>query len=146
MLLNYSTGIAPEKTVSEIQAKLAKAGAYQILHEYQRDTRELIGLSFRITTQFGDVAFELPANISAVELVLKKQRARVRPSREQAARVAWRILKDWVEAQLALIETDMVTMEQVFLPYCQGANGETLYEAIRKKKFAGLLTEGSKSE
>ena len=59
-------------------------------------------------------------------------------------RVAWRILKDWVEAQLALIETGMVSVEQVFLPYCQSGNGETLFEAIRKKKFAGLLMEGSK--
>ena len=73
-LLNYSTQIAPEKTVSEIQAKLAKAGAFQVLHEYERGSGELVGLSFRITTQFGDLAFELPANIDAVETILKKQR------------------------------------------------------------------------
>jgi len=144
MLLNYSTQIAPEKTVSEIQSKLAKAGAFQVLHEYERGSGELIGLSFRIETQFGNLAFELPANIDAVETILKKQRVPARRSREQATRVAWRILKDWVEAQLALIETGMVSVEQVFLPYCQSANGETLYEAIRSKKFAGLLMEGSK--
>jgi hypothetical protein len=143
-LLNYSTQIAPEKTVAEIQAKLAKAGAHQVLHEYQRGTGELVGLSFRIQTQFGNLAFELPANIAAVETILQKQKVRVRPGREQAVRVAWRILKDWVEAQLALIETGMVTVEQVFLPYCQSANGETLYQAIKRQKFAGLLTEGSK--
>lgn len=58
----------------------------------------------------------------------------------QAARVGWRILKDWIEAQLALIETGMVTIEQVFLPYVQNDKGQTLYEAIADKKFAGLLT------
>jgi hypothetical protein len=73
-LLNYTTSIAPEKTVSEIQAKLARAGAFQILHEYERTTRELIGLSFRISTEFGDLTFELPARIDAVEALLKKQR------------------------------------------------------------------------
>ena len=56
-LLNYTTTIAPEKTVSEIQSKLAKAGAFQVLHEYERGSGELVGLSFRITTQFGDLAF-----------------------------------------------------------------------------------------
>lgn len=140
-LLNYSTSIAPEKTVAEIQAKLAKAGAFQILHEYHRESRELIGLSFRISTEFGVLAFELPARIEAVEKILTKQRVRRRPDREQANRVAWRILKDWVEAQLALIETGMVTIEQVFLPYCQSDKGETFYEMLRRKKFAGLLNE-----
>ncbi|WP_189339127.1 hypothetical protein [Williamsia muralis] len=33
---------------------------------------------------------------------------------EHALRVAWRITKDWVEAQLAIIETQMVTPAQVF--------------------------------
>ena len=153
-LLNYTTSIAPEKTVAEIQTKLAKAGAFQILHEYNRDSRELVGLSFRIQTEFGNVAFELPARIEAVEAILKKQKVRrsrtdwrrtnVNTGREQATRVAWRILKDWVEAQLALIETGMVSVEQVFLPFAQDSHGQTLYEAIRQKKFAGLLTEGGK--
>jgi hypothetical protein len=141
--LNYTTSISAEKTVSEIQAKLAKAGAFQVLHEYQRGTGDLVGLSFRITTQFGELSFELPARIEAVETILKRQRVRVRAGREQAVRVAWRILKDWIEAQLALIETGMVTIEQVFLPYAQNKNGETLYEVLRDQKFAQLtLTEG----
>ena len=63
-LLNYSTQIAPEKTVAEIQSKLAKAGAFQILHEYERGSGTLRGLSFRIETEFGNMAFELPARIA----------------------------------------------------------------------------------
>ena len=49
---------------------------------------------------------------------------------EQAKRVAWRIVKDWVEAQLAIIETQMVKPEQVFLPYAITQTGETLYETV----------------
>jgi hypothetical protein len=141
-LLNYSTQIAPEKTVAEIQAKLARAGAFQILQEYSRTTRDLVGLSFRIETQFGNLAFELPANIDAVESILKKQKVRSKDNRAQATRVAWRILLRWVEAQLALIETGMVSVEQVFLPFAQNAEGVTLYETLRQKRFAGLLMEG----
>lgn len=140
-LLNYTTEIPAEKSVSQIQAKLAKAGAFQILQEYQRGTGELIGLSFRIQTEFGNLVFELPARIDAVEKILNKGRHHRYPvKREQATRVAWRILKDWVEAQLALIETGMVSVEQVFLPYAQTNTGETIYESIREKRFAGLLT------
>ena len=36
--------------------------------------------------------------------------------RQQAIRTSWRILKDWVEAQMALLETGMVTMDEIFLP------------------------------
>lgn len=139
-LLNYTTSISVEKTVGEIQSKLAKAGAHQILHEYNGNGI-VNALSFRIKTQFGDMAFRLPANIPAVEIVLKKEFRRGQHcSPEQAARTGWRILKDWVEAQLALIQTGMVTVEQVFLPYAQNASGQTMYEALVEKKFAGLLT------
>jgi hypothetical protein len=135
-LLNYTTQISAEKTVSEIQAKLAKAGAFQILQEY--DAGVVSAVSFRIKTQFGDMAFRLPANIDAVTQVLRRQFTRGRyTEREQAARVGWRIIKDWTEAQLALIETGMVTIEQCFLPYWLGGrNGnQTLYESLRDRQF-----------
>lgn len=137
-LLNYTTSISSEKTVSEIQSKLAKAGAHQILHEYD-GFGNVNALSFRINTKFGNVAFRLPSNISAVEKTLKKQFSRGKfVTTEQATRVAWRILKDWIEAQLALIETGMVTVEQVFLPYAQDSKGQTVYEWFLDRKFDKL--------
>lgn len=137
-LLNYTTSISAEKTVSEIQSKLAKAGAHQILHEYD-GFGNVSALSFRINTKFGNVAFRLPSNISAVEAILRKQFHRGKfVTTEQATKVGWRILKDWVEAQLALIETGMVTVEQVFLPYAQNELGQTVYEAYIEKRFGGL--------
>jgi hypothetical protein len=137
-LLNFSTSISAEKTVGEIQSKLAKAGARQILHEYD-EAGNVSALSFRIMTKFGEMAFRLPANIPAVEAVLRKQFRRGRyVQTDHATRVGWRILKDWVEAQLALIETGMVTVEQVFLPYAQNQSGQTIYEALVEKRFSGL--------
>ena len=35
---------------------------------------------------------------------------------QQANRTAWRIIKEWILAQMALIETEMVSVEEVFLP------------------------------
>ena len=137
-LLNYTTSISADKTVSEIQSKLAKAGAHQILHEYDPEGN-VSALSFRIKTSFGDMAFRLPANIPAVEKVLQNQFRRGRfVNTEQATRVGWRILKDWVEAQLALIQTGMVSVEQVFLPYAQNEQGQTVYEVMLAGKFKQL--------
>ncbi len=141
-LLNYTTSISAEKTVGEIQSKLAQAGARQVLHEYD-GFGNVSALSFRINTKFGDIAFRLPANIPAVESILKKQSQcgkvpRSAANYPQATRVGWRILKDWVEAQLALIETGMVSVEQVFLPFAQNSTGQTVYEYFLEKKFNTL--------
>ena len=43
-----------------------------------------------------------------------------------------------MEAQLALIETEQVKMEQVFFAFVQDNKGKTLYEVYEEKKFAGL--------
>ena len=59
----------------------------------------------------------------------RKDRSKIDTSPEQAERVAWRIVKDWLTAQLAILETEMVDVGQVFLPYFVGRNGQTLYEA-----------------
>ena len=54
----------------------------------------------------------------------------------QADRVAWRILKDWVEAQLALIATQMVSLDQIMLPYMLMDEGLTVYDLYRKQQLA----------
>lgn len=50
-------------------------------------------------------------------------------------RVAWRILKDWVEAQMALLDIQMVRFEEIFLPYIETENGQTIYERLEEKQF-----------
>ena len=141
-LLNYTTEIAAEKSVSEIQRRLAQAGVSQVMHGYDAQGN-LTELSFRIKTQFGEMSFRMPANIEAVQAILQRQfksgRSRF-TTKEHAAKVAWRILKDWVEAQLALLRTGQVTVEQVFLAYAQNDEGKTMYEALVERKFAGMLT------
>jgi hypothetical protein len=77
-------------------------------------------IAFSLTTTTGPRVFVLPVSVPAVHKLLANQRAknsRVDARPEQPERVAWRILKDWVEAQLALIEADMATMDQVMLTY-----------------------------
>ena len=139
-LLNYTTDVAAEKSVSEIQKKLAQAGVSQVLHGYDAEGN-LTELSFRIKTQFGVMSFRMPANIEAVQAILRRQfksgRSRF-TTREHASKVAWRILKDWVEAQLALLRTGQVTIEQAFLSYMQYDDGRTIYERLVTTKFQGL--------
>jgi len=138
-LKNYSTEISAMKSISEIQANLVLHGASSIMVNYGPD-REPESLSFIIPTNQGNIPFRLPANVKAVQTLLEKQKAKDRNRPGQATRVAWRIIKDWVAAQVAIIETEMVTIEQVFLPYMLVKGQSTLYEAMLDKGF--YLTEG----
>lgn len=138
-ILNYTTKIAASKTVAEIQSMLCKAKASAVLTEYDPEG-VLSAISFRITKTHGLMSFRLPANVDSVYKVVVKDRGipqRLR-TREQAARVAWRIVKDWLEAQLAFIESQQAEFEQVFLPYAQDSSGQTVFEIYQGKKFSQL--------
>ncbi len=142
-LLNYTTSVSADKSIAAIQKALAKAGASAILHEYDQ-SGNIIALSFRIKLDANDISFRLPTDWRAVQRRLEAQRLERRyRTQEHALRVAWRITKDWVEAQLAIIETQMVTTAQVFLPYAVTANGQTLYEYIGQHTQL-LLGDGNK--
>jgi hypothetical protein len=143
-LLNYTTEVAASRSIAQIQDKLALHGAHQILTEYGGSPPEVVALSFKIRTKFGELAFRLPANIAAVQTILRKQFPRSNTWQEKAPRIAWRIIKDWIEAQLALLQTGQVQLEQVFLAFVQDNTGRTLYDRMVDKKFSGLALEDQK--
>ena len=132
---NFTTDVPVNRTVSEIHLMLADHGAKRILFDYGDDGK-VNAISFTISTPHGEQAIKLPANAERVRAVLHEQknstknrsRTPIDDSQEQADRVAWRIVKDWLSAQLAILETEMVTVQQVFLPYFINNKGETLYE------------------
>ncbi len=134
-LMNYTTSISAEKTLGEIMGLLAGAGARSLQIDYD-DNGQPSGLSFLINTEIGERGFALPARVDAVFTILEEQyeRGRVQrrfANREQAARVCWRILRDWVDAQLALIQAGLADLEEVMLPYMiQGSAGQTVYQLM----------------
>lgn len=143
-LLNYTTQIDAFKTISEIQQLLAKAGASAVMTDYDQNGY-IVSLSFKIRLNENEIAFRLPTDWRPVLKVLEQDpNVPMRlVSQEQALRVAWRITKAWVEAQVAFIETMMVTTAQVFLPYAVTADGLSLYEYIGKNTNL-LLGDGVK--
>jgi len=148
-ILNYTTTIPVEKTISEIEKMLSQSGATKILKEY--DTQgNTTSMSFKIMTEKGELPFKLPMKSEAVLQVLKDQsgtyknttygQKRIVPkskaNKEQADRVGWRIIKDWLEAQLALFFLQMVKIEEIFLPYMYNdKTGETMFQILENKNF-----------
>ena len=129
---NYTSEVDAYKSMGEIQKALAKTGARRIMTEYTEDSTPA-GIVFSIMTGNGETGFMLPANVEGVRLVLEKQK--VRADEEQARRTAWRILRDWVLAQCAIIESGMVETEEVFMPYI--TNGKrTMYQLYKDGQLA----------
>lgn len=134
---NYTTTIKSEKTIGEIQLILAKHKAKAILTEYDSEGN-VIALSFKVDTINGEVGIKLPVNTEKVLQVLKNQsknNTQVKATKEQALKTGWRNIKDWIDAQMALIETEMVTIDQIFLPYILNKDGQTLYETFRENQL-----------
>lgn len=136
-LLNYTTKVDVFTTLGAIQGQLVKHGAKKIMQDYDDDGR-ILALSFLIETPTGPRGIRLPANVDAVHAVLIRQK--VKCDREHAERVAWRIVKDWVEAQMAILESEMVQMDEIFLPYMVNNTGQTVFQVYRNNQ---LMLEGA---
>ena len=148
-ILNYSTTVPVAQTVGEVTAILARAGAARVSTTY--NAGEVIGVTFELHTPIGKFIYELPILAEPVLRVLReKDRAgqlaagvsgklsrATMTTQAHAERVAWRIAKDWLEAQLALIEAGLASLDQVMLPYLIADDeGHTLYQRFTERQLA----------
>ena len=99
-----------------------------------------IGVTFGIETQEGPCLFCLPANVNGVRAVFSRQKVKAQDG--QAERTAWRNIRDWIMAQMAIIEAGQVEMAEVFFPYLTDRKGRTIYKLYR----GGHLALGDGSE
>lgn len=137
-ILNYTTTVDAFKTVSEIEYILVKHRAKSVMKNYEGET--IVGLSFLIDTGMQQIPVRLPVKVDDCLKILQKEkrdnpRKQIKATKDQAERVAWRILKDWVEAQMALLDIEMVKFEEIFLPYIETNNGQTVYERLEERQF-----------
>lgn len=141
---NYTTSIAVEKTVMEIEQILSKNGANSIHKIYEDGI--IKGISFQSIVNETPLSFKLPMEESKIiqvfnHAVSKREiPERFRNDIEQARRTGWRIIKDWIDSQMSLIAINTVKFEQVFLPYMYDMNTQqTLFEKFQDRKFNLML-------
>lgn len=145
MIKNYTSSVPVDRTVAKIEAALVSGGAEDIHKTFKNGLLE--GVSFQIfdPTVGKKLAIRLPANHEAVFDALrgrvKKPRAGTLDKlREQASRTAWKIIQDWVEVQISLIQLGQAEFLQVFLPYVW--DGErTFYTALKSGGFKLLAAK-----
>lgn len=138
-IANYTTTVPVDRTLTEIQRMLAQHGAKRVLTEWD-DAGEIAGLSFQVAVGGHLVGFRLPANVEGVLRALEEQEVQPRyRTPDQARRIAWRVIRDWLRAQFALIEAQQATLAQVMLPYAITHTGRTLSEEVEERGAHRLL-------
>jgi hypothetical protein len=136
-LKNYKSQSALPNIFTAIEKTLSSHGARQVIRDYDNNGK-ISSISFLIYTSKGPLGIRLPARFDRVEKLFQEQGIRYQP--DQPYRTAWATLRDWVDAQMALVDWEMVKPEEVFLPYAVTPNGETYFEVIENSGF--LLTGG----
>ena len=134
MIKNYTS--KGKNTFDVIQKCLASHGAQKLMFDYNKQG-EVTALSFAMEVEGKLIGFRLPARIDQVEIVLKGEQrwANQELLHAQAYRTGWANIRDWVTAQMALVDTRMAKLQEVFLPYMTRKDGKTLYESLEGSKF-----------
>ena len=140
LIKNYTTDIPAERTIAEIQKILAQNGARGIAIEYD-EAGTIKDIFFKIKLNNKELPFRLPAKAERVYQTLWGEKLEWEHARfgagwkQKAERIAWRICKTWLEAQITLINLDQAKIEEVFLPYLIMSGNKTLFETMEQNHF-----------
>lgn len=135
-------------TFANIQKCLVAHKVQRIMFEYNQHGQS-IALSFSIDMDGTLLNFRLPARVENVSrimygaLLAELGGGKIADEkREQVYRTAWANIRDWITAQMAMIDTGMVSIEEVFLPYViVDKDNSTLFEKMKSK--GGFLLTGN---
>jgi hypothetical protein len=163
-LKNYTSDVPVSKTISRIEAVLIKCGVTGITKEYG-PTGEVTAIRFHIPVAGRELTVRLPANkekaLTALwldyadgEVLTEKgdavehyqgdrysgKKKRKVDFAEQAERTAWKIVQDWIEVQMSMIQLNQADTLEVFLPYVWDGTA-TVYSRLKDSGFRALLPE-----
>ncbi len=140
---NYTSTVPAERSISRIEKILVEMGATSVNKQYDSNKR-IEAIAFLIVVNGNTIPFKLPAKASEVEAVLAKSVRRMTEGtrqrvREQSERTAWRLVQEWVEIQMSMINLKQADFVEVFLPYVYDyAQNKTFYQSIKDGGFKQL--------
>ncbi len=138
-LKNYMSIIEVDESITIIRRSLAAHGAQRIIFDGNDGQGNPTEMSFVIVVNQQSLSFRMPVHFERVQgLVEQAWIDYGRPLRgdalvAQAQRTAWANIKDWTLAQMALIESGAVKVEEVFFPYLVDPDGQTVFEAFEQR-------------
>jgi hypothetical protein len=143
-LKNYTSEVPAITSMGKIERCLVEAGATDISKKYSDGVCNSI--TFRMMVNQVPLFFQLPAKVDACFKSLwgtmtprGQQQADLKKWKSQAERTAWKIVSDWVEVQLSMIQLEQAEALQIFLPYVYDPmTDETFYERLKGNNFKQL--------
>lgn len=127
------------RPIDTIQGSLASHGAKQINLDYENG--QPVAIAFVLDIGGHRHAFRMPARIPNVLIKLYgNRRVYTEVQRKQAYVTAWANIRDWILAQMAMIDIGLVKTEEVFLPYMMIAENATVFDMYEQQQF--LLKSG----
>lgn len=143
-LKNYTSTVDADKSISRIERLLVDVGAKNINKQYAED-KTLKSITFLIDINGQTIAFRVEAKIDLVFKILWAEVKRPQPTTkarvtDQAERTAWKIVQDWVESQITMVQLQQAELAQVFLPYAYDpVKDQTFYQSIKGANFKALM-------
>jgi hypothetical protein len=140
---NYTSGVPAERSINRIEKILVEMGATSVNKQYDSN-KKIEAIAFLIIVNGNTIPFKLPAKASEVESVLIKSVKRMTEGtrmriREQSERTAWKLVSEWVEIQMSMIQLKQADFIEVFLPYVYDyAQNKTFYQSIKDGGFKQL--------
>lgn len=156
-LKNYTSTVPVSETIRRIEAVLIRCGVSGITKEYGPNA-EVSALRFELVAS-AKVNIRLPVDrdraLEALwlnyangepltrggnEVASSFKRKKKSDFRDQAERTAWKIVQDWVEVQMSMIQMKQADTLEVFLPYVWDGR-TTVYGRLKESGFKALLPE-----
>lgn len=163
-LKNYTSEVPVSQTIYRIEQTLLRCGVTGIAKEYDAH-QNVLAITFRIDFEGGSpVTVRLPADVKKAQEALwedyisdadksflnkegtefwggprKKSKA---DFKLQGERTAWKIIQDWVEVQMSMIQMKQAEVREVFLPYVwDERRKQTFFSLLKNNGFRAMLPE-----
>lgn len=161
-LKNYTSNVPVSQTIYKIEQVLIRCGVSGITKEYG-PKMEVTAIRFHIPLNDREVTIRLPADAKKAQEAMWRDyagadiskdglgvtygsRKKLRPTdfAEQGERTAWKIIQDWIEVQMSMIQMQQADTIEVFMPYIWDGK-QTVYGRIKEGGYRALLPEKSEA-
>lgn len=157
-LKNYTSAVAASHTIYRIEQLLIKVGANSIAKDYDA-TGKMSGLTFEIQLEGNrPMRIKIPADVEGCLSALwadyadgfslspdknevwgtARKKKKRRDFADQAEKTAWKLMQDWVEVQISMVQLKQADFMQVFLPYAWDGR-RSFYQRLKETGFQALL-------
>lgn len=121
---NYTSETPAHITIGRIEQRLIACGVNGITKEYS-GSGKIAAIVFHLNLDGKRNSVRLPADETAVQKSLHadwmaqspKSKKTVADFADQAERTAWKLMQDWTEVQLTMVQLQKKDFREVFLAY-----------------------------